>query len=150
FIEDWYFSTRRDVSTDDLFPDSPPVGSQTVHVVPSGPDLPTNTLHHLLFAAIAASRSSISIATPYFVPDLSMILALQSAALRGVRVRLLLPSATDHRFVLWAGRSYYAELTSAGVEIYEYGAGMLHSKVVVVDESWAMAGSANMDVRSFK
>ncbi|HSW44955.1 MAG TPA: phospholipase D-like domain-containing protein, partial [Phycisphaerae bacterium] len=93
---------------------------------------------------------SISVITPYFVPDGAMILALQAAAYRGVRVRLLIPSCTDHWITLWAGRSYYHELCSAGVEVYEHRRTMLHSKVMIVDEEWAMVGSANIDERSFR
>jgi len=104
----------------------------------------------LLFAAVAAARRSVCVVTPYFVPDLAILLAFQSAAYRGVRVQLLIPARSNHRVALWAGRSYYPELAAAGVEVYEYEPGMLHSKVVVVDESWALVGSANMDERSFK
>ena len=78
------------------------------------------------------------------------VLSLETAAYRGVRVQLLVPAWTDHRIALWAGRSYYRELCAAGVEIYEYQSGFLHSKLVIVDEDWAMIGSANMDERSFR
>jgi len=150
FLEDWHFSTAETLDLANLFPEQSCEGPHAVHVIPSGPDVRADVMHHLLFAAIASATRSIAVATPYFVPDAAMILALQSAAYRGVHVRLLIPSRSDHWFVLWAGRSYYAELTSAGVEILEYELGMLHSKVVVVDQSWAFAGSANMDVRSFR
>lgn len=150
FIEDWHFATGAEPRDGELFPALPRGAGQRIHVIPSGPDTDAAVLHHLLFTAIAAARRSVCIATPYFVPDSAMLLALQSAAYRGVRVQLLVPSRSDNWFVLWAGRSYYGELTAAGVEVYEYGAGMLHSKVVTIDESWALAGSANMDARSFR
>jgi len=150
FLEDWAFSTRCDIDIEGMLPDPPAAGRHAVHIIPSGPDTRAYVLHQILFAAIAAARRSICIATPYFVPDSAMILALESAALRGVRVRLLIPSRTDHRFVLWAGRSFYQELAESGVETYEYDGGMLHAKTVIIDESWALAGSANMDVRSFR
>ncbi len=150
FVEDWHFTTAETIDPAPLFPDPVTCGPNRVHIIPTGPDLRADVMHHLLFAAIAAAKHSIAIATPYFVPDSAMILALQSAGYRGVHVRLLIPSRTDHRLVLCAGRSYYPELDSAGVEILEYDIGMLHSKVVVVDESWAFAGSANMDARSFR
>jgi len=150
FVEDWHHSTGADLVADALFPTPERVGGRAMQVIPSGPDDASNAMHQLLFAAIAAAKRSICIATPYFVPDTSMLLAIQSAGYRGVRVRLLIPARSNHRVVLWAGRSYYAELSAAGVEIYEYDLGMLHSKVVVVDESWALVGSANMDERSFK
>ena len=150
FVEDWHYATGADLVADELFPVPQRVGGRTVQVIASGPDDHSNAMHQLLFAALAASKRSIAIATPYFVPDASMLLAIQSAAYRGVRVRLLVPARSNHRVVLWAGRSYYTELAAAGVQIYEYDLGMLHSKVVVVDDSWALVGSANMDERSFK
>ncbi|MCK4658602.1 MAG: cardiolipin synthase [Phycisphaerae bacterium] len=150
FVEDWHYATKVDLLDDKYFPTPQRAGKRAVQVIASGPDDRVNAMHQLLFAAFAAAKQSICIATPYFVPDMAMVLAIQSAAYRGVRVRLMIPSRSDHRVVLWAARSYYEELAGAGVEIYEYDLGMLHSKVVVVDESWALLGSANMDERSFK
>ncbi len=79
-----------------------------------------------------------------------MALTLEAAALRGVAVRLLVPRSSDHPLALWAGRSYYGELMAAGVEIREWGPRFLHSKLVLVDQTWGMVGSANMDERSFR
>jgi cardiolipin synthase len=104
----------------------------------------------LLLGAIGAARHSLSIATPYFVPDQAMILSLQTAAYRGVRVRLLIPSQNDHKIVLWAGRSFYNEIRRAGIEVHEYDRAMLHSKVIVVDDVCAVVGSANFDERSLR
>jgi len=150
FVDDWHFTTGEALTDNRYFP--PPIveGTRIVQIVPSGPDGRAHLMYQLLFAAMSDSEQTISILTPYFVPDPAMILALQSAAYRGVKVRLLLPSRSDHYIVLWAGRATYEELLETGVEIYEYGAGMMHSKVVAVDQRWAMVGSANMDVRSFR
>ncbi|MFO0972470.1 MAG: cardiolipin synthase [Phycisphaerae bacterium] len=150
FCDDWLFAAGSDPRGAELYPPPRSTGDQLVHVIPSGPDSDAHVLTTLLFAAVGAARSSICITSPYFVPDDAMLLALRSAAYRGVRVQLLIPARSDSRLVLWAGRSYYDELCAAGVEVYEYDAGMLHSKVVVVDQSWALAGSANMDTRSFR
>ena len=150
FVHDWYYSTQQALTDRRYFPKPTNAGDHVVQLVPSGPDLPAPVMHQLLFAAVSAARSSIRFITPYFVPDTAMILALQSAALRGVRVQLVIPTCSDHRIVLWAGRSFYPELTQAGVEIYEHDETMLHSKVVIVDQTWAMVGSANMDERSFR
>ncbi len=79
-----------------------------------------------------------------------MIMSLQSAAYRGVRVRLLIPSQNDHKIVLWAGRTYYNEIIQSGIEVYEYSQAMLHSKVIVVDDVLALVGSANFDERSLR
>ena len=150
FVEDWHFAAGEDLSSEKYFPRSVQGGDQIVQVVPSGPDARVGVMHQLLYAAVSDAEESVSLITPYFVPDRAMMLALQSAAYRGVRVQLMVPSRSDHWFVLWAGRSYYDDLLAAGVEVYEYDKGMLHSKVVTVDQRWAMVGSANMDERSFR
>lgn len=150
FAEDWHYTTGEDLVLDPYFPLPEPAGEHVVQVLPSGPNQQIQVMHHLLFAAVSAARSSVCAVTPYFVPDTAMILALQSACYRGVRVRLVIPTTTDHPIVLFAGRSVYPELMQAGVEIYEHDATMLHSKVMVIDRSFAMVGSANMDERSFR
>ena len=87
-------------------------------------------------------------ATPYFVPNEALTAALSTAALRGADVRVLAPKRSDSRLVTAAARSYYDELASAGVHIFEYGPPMLHAKLLLVDESIAAVGSANFDNRS--
>jgi cardiolipin synthase len=152
FIEDWYFASKRQIAYDlqTYFPLPESSGDHLVQVIPSGPDREASILHMLLLGAIGAARQSLSIATPYFVPDQAMIISLQSAAYRGVRVRLLIPSQNDHKIVLWAGRSFYNEIRRAGIEVYEYDHAMLHSKVILVDDVCALVGSANFDERSLR
>lgn len=150
FARDWYYTTKKSLLDDRHFPHTEAAGNHVVQVVPSGPDQREDVMHQLLFAAVSAARESISIITPYFVPDRAMILALRSAAYRGIQVRLLIPACSDHRVVLWAGRSFYNDLIGSGVQIYEHDHTMLHSKVMVIDRSWAMVGSANVDERSFR
>ncbi|MGH1347348.1 MAG: phospholipase D-like domain-containing protein [Nannocystales bacterium] len=120
-------------------------------VIPSGPDLPvTGAIAAQFSAAIAAAHQRAFIATPYFVPDEPLMLILRTAALRGVDVRILVPSPdkNDSRLVAYASRSYYDELLQVGCRIFEYDAGMLHAKYLIADDVCAI-GSANMDVRSF-
>ncbi len=150
FAEDWVAATTEELTSDTYFPDPQAVGNQAVQIVASGPTDVVPVMHQLLYAALSNAEKNVSFITPYFVPDQAMMLALTSAAYRGVRVRLLVPSRTDHPVVLWAGRSNYQELLDAGVEILEYPHGMLHSKTVAIDGRWGMVGSANMDVRSFR
>jgi cardiolipin synthase len=150
FVEDWHFAAREDLSGEKYFPMPKPEGRQAVQIMPSGPDRQPYAMHQLLLGAAADAKSSICLLTPYFVPDHAMLLTLESAALRGIEVRLLIPSRSDHRIVLWAARGCYEELLEAGVEIYEYSRAMLHSKVIIVVSRWAMVGSANMDERSFR
>ena len=165
FLEDWLAATGEtiDLNPDDpriereilaeLF-DRPPAGSigPLVQIIPSGPDIaPGLGIAAQFVAAIATATDRCWIATPYFVPDDALNLALKTAALRGVDVRVLvpLPRNNDSRLVSFAARSYYDECLEAGCRIYEYLPGMLHAKYLLVDHTLAAIGSANMDVRSF-
>lgn len=150
FAEDWFFATGEEIDVEACFPPAPVAGQSIVQILPTGPDQNVSALQQVVFAAVASARAMVRIATPYFVPDQGLQMALLHAAYRGVRVQLVLPTRTDAPFVLWAGRSFYAELLEAGVEIYEFYGGVLHSKIVTVDDRWCMVGSANMDFRSFR
>lgn len=156
FAQDWRFAARAHVPGPEIerahaAPTFP--GRATVAIIRSGPDIAGpegETIHRVLFSAITSARESVFITTPYFIPDRSIIVALQTAAYRGVDVRILFPSKSNHPFVFQAGRSFYEELLDAGVAIFEYGPGMIHAKTMVVDGSVALVGSANMDLRSFR
>jgi len=150
FAEDWAFTTYEGLADAAYFPPCGVCGDSAVQLLPTGPDQDLGVLGQILFAAVASAKSSIRIATAYFVPDSALRGALMHAALRGVKVQLVLPTRSDSLLVLWAGRSYYAELMEAGIEIFEFEQGMLHSKMITIDDRWAMLGSANMDVRSFR
>lgn len=150
FIEDWLFATDEDMVDPGFFPELGAVGSDLVRVINSGPDQAHEIIYSLFFNAITSARQRIYITTPYFVPDPAMLLALKSAAWRGVDVRFLLPGKSDLWLVQLAGRSYYQELIEAGVKLYEHRPGILHAKTMVVDGFWSTVGSANMDIRSFR
>jgi cardiolipin synthase len=150
FVEDWYDTTQKELVSDVYFPRPEPAGQHIVQVVPSGPDTEMNAIQDVIFAAICSAQHSLDIVMPYFVPDAATLQALQSAAYRGVKVHLVIPSKNDNSLTLWAGRSFYEELCRAGVQIFEYDKGMLHNKVIVMDGCWSMVGSANIDHRSFR
>ena len=120
-----------------------------VQIIPSGPDVKVaSAIASQFTAAIACAQQRCWLATPYFIPDEALKLTLRTAALRGVDVRILLPSQGDVRLVALASRTYHEALLEVGCRIFEYPE-MLHSKYLVVDDSLAAIGSANMDVRSF-
>ncbi|MFN0135048.1 MAG: cardiolipin synthase [Phycisphaerae bacterium] len=150
FCEDWAFATEQMLLGDEYFPTCTIAGDSMVQILPSGPDQDVSVLGQIMFAAVATARESIRIATPYFVPYPALRMALQHARYRGVRVQIVVPSRTDSRLVLWACRSYYPEMLKSGIELYEFDHGMLHSKMLTVDDQFCMLGSANMDVRSFR
>ena len=100
--------------------------------------------------AINRSRERLWIASPYFVPDMQFVSALQLAALRGVDVRILIPDHTDNALVQLSAWSYIGDLEKAGVKMFRYTKGFLHEKVMVVDDDYSTVGTANFDNRSFR
>ena len=100
--------------------------------------------------AINSARERIWIASPYFVPDDAILSALQLAGLRGVDVRILIPDKPDHLLVYLAAFSYVEDAARTGVQFYRYPDGFLHQKVMLIDDSVAAVGTANLDNRSFR
>lgn len=151
FCQDWYHATGEDLALPGYFPPQSFAGKTWVQFLASGPaDGRWRSIHVLLFAAINLARERVWIQTPYFVPDAAIVMALQTSALRGVDVRLMLPCKSDHPLVLYAGRSFYSELLASGVRIWEFPRTMLHVKMVTVDGLFSTVGSTNMDQRSFR
>lgn len=148
FLEDWYWATG-EVPVLNWQPRSSP---RNLHcqVIPSGPADQQETCTLFFVQAINAARQRLWITTPYFVPDEAVFTALKLAALRGVDVRMLLPSRADHFLVYQASKLYAQEAAQAGINIYHYQPGFLHQKVLLVDEVAASVGSANFDNRSFR
>lgn len=151
FAEDWIFAADEDLTEDEgCFTPFTRPGKARAQVLASGPDRRTETIQRTLFEAIVSAKKTVDIITPYFVPDEAIEMALQNAALRGVRVRILAPGKTDNLLVGWAARSYFNDQLRAGVEVYRFTPGMHHAKLVVIDKTWAYIGTSNMDVRSFR
>jgi cardiolipin synthase len=125
-------------------------GNAIAQVVASGPDAGHPTILFSALQAISLAKKEILITTPYFIPGDSITDALKIAALSGVSVKLLVPGKSDSRLVNAACKSYYSELMTAGVEVYLYRKGFVHSKTLVADNNLSMIGTANMDVRSFE
>jgi cardiolipin synthase len=151
FVEDWFHATSRDLAAPRYFPDPVPSGDQRVQILASGPDDGrAHSIETIHFAALSLARTRAWLTTPYFVPDMALSKAIQTAALRGVDVRHLHPGTLDAPHVQHAARSFYPELLEAGVRIYEYAEdAFLHAKTATVDSCWATVGSANLDLRSF-
>lgn len=135
---------------ENLLQDRCRVWDSDIQTVQSGPETKVQGIHQLFFLGLTLARHSVEITTPYFAPDSDIVAALKTAAMRGVRVRLLVPFEPDHKIIALACRTYYPELLEAGVEIYLYLAGVLHAKVMTLDEEFAIVGAANFDMRSFR
>jgi cardiolipin synthase len=125
-----------------------PRGQEIVRAIGSTPDDPFSLIYLTLVSAITNAEKQVYITNAYFVPDPQLMKALLDAAARGVDVRLILPSQSDSPPAYHAGRSYYAQLLSAGVKIYERRGSTLHVKTAIVDGVWSLVGSSNLDWRS--
>lgn len=120
-----------------------------IQIISSGPDSRYPQIHNTYVRMIAKAKKSVYIQTPYFIPDESMITALEIAAMSGLDVRIMIPCKPDHPFVYWATYSYIGDMLAAGVKCYTYDHGFLHAKGIVVDGMMSCYGTANMDNRSF-
>ena len=154
FAEDWAFETGEEIDIPYPDPrdepsDQNPADVFSAQVVPTGPSVPDATFRRLLLAAIQTARKELILTTPYFVPDETTLLSLMMASDRGVDVKLILPETADHFFAAAAGRSHYHSLLRSGVAIHLYQPALLHAKTITIDDTFAVFGSANLDVRSF-
>ncbi|MEO8161471.1 MAG: cardiolipin synthase [Arenimonas sp.] len=149
FLEDWHYASGKTPQGADLFPPEP-AGKCAVQMIPSGPDNSCEPIHRACLAGIHVADKRVWLSTPYFVPTSPALYAISSAAMRGLDVRVMIPKNSDSKLVDLAARSYYEPLLKAGVRVFEYQPRMLHSKVLIVDEAFAILGSANFDNRSFR
>jgi cardiolipin synthase len=124
-------------------------GETDVQVIPSGPGKTGNTIYQILLMSIYSARREVVISTPYFVPDEAVSTALLTAAERGVKVTIIVPECNDSRLVHYTCRSYFDDMLAAGIRIFGFKGGLLHTKSVVIDRQVALFGSVNLDVRSF-
>ncbi len=148
FVSDWFWAVRKGL---DLNWTAHKSENSDMEVLP----IPTDPSHKLdtcllfFLNAIVSAKDKIWIASPYFVPDDSIIEALQLAALRGVDVRIILPGVPDKKIAYFASFAYLSRLSNPNIKIYRYLPGFMHQKVMVADDKWAVVGSANFDNRSF-
>jgi cardiolipin synthase A/B len=150
FLEDWFFVTGERLDDPLFFPAIEPQGSALVRCISDGPDKEFRKLEQIIMGALSCSAASVCIMTPYFIPDRALIAALITAALRGVEVRIVLPGLNNLPFVQWAGQADLAELLAAGVRIFYQPPPFVHTKLLLVDDIWALIGSANLDTRSLR
>ncbi len=150
FLQDWYLITKEKLTDNRYFPKLEiHIGEELIQIAASGPDSPWEQIMQMYFSMITTAQESIYLTTPYFIPNGSILMALKNAALSGLDVRIILPGKPDNRFVFWASLSYLKDLLAAGVRIYQYQKGFIHSKTLVVDSLISSVGTANMDLRSF-
>jgi len=149
FVADWYFETDDLLEDPAFFPENPARGGIAAQVIPSGPNYPTENYQRLVVAALHGAQKHVTITTPYFVPDESLLSALETAALRGVEVNLIVPQVADQLVVGAAAQAYYEELLNWGVNLYLYQPALVHAKTMAIDDAVAFVGTSNFDIRSF-
>lgn len=125
-----------------------PTGDTVMQVLPSGPGEFGDTLLQMVLATINSAQATLTMTTPYLVPDESLLRAIRGAASRGVKVQLIVPEKVDSLLTRYASRSYFVDLLECGVEVYLYRRGLLHTKSIIADQSVAMFGTVNLDMRS--
>jgi cardiolipin synthase len=151
FAENWLECGGEILTSPRDWPDLEPLGTAEAMLVKSSPADRATTSRVVFQMLIDGAVSEIDISTPYFLPDRSLRRSLVRAARRGVRVRVIVPGPhTDQRLVRLASRRMYGELLSGGIRIYEYRPAMTHVKAMMVDGTWAVIGTTNVDNRSFE
>lgn len=150
FAADWYFVTGQDLEGARWFPPPVAAGGIEARVVTSGPDADIEKIEFAVMSAVSCAQRSIRLVTPYFLPSEILSATLALAATRGVCVDVVIPRASNHRYVDWATRAHVAPLLAAGVRIWLDAPPFDHSKLLVVDGEWSFVGSANWDMRSFR
>lgn len=151
FAGDWSAENNEILEGLKIFPDTstPVAAGNAVQVLPSGPLYPTENYQRMVVAALYAARHRVVITTPYFVPDEIFLEAIETAALKGVKVELIVPLQSDQILVGNAARAYYERVLKCGASIYLFDQGLLHAKSMTIDDSLAFLGSSNFDMRSF-
>jgi cardiolipin synthase len=148
FLEDWFWAA--DEIPELHWDTRPEEANQIAAIIPTGPADPADSWQLIVAEAANSSREKLWIASPYFVPDEGVLTALQTAALRGVDVRILIPEKADQLLVWLSAFTYYEQSIPFGVKLFRYHRGFLHQKVILIDNRLAAVGTANLDNRSFR
>ena len=151
FLTDWQFTKGDEPDLDSMYPYNPPCGNTLMQIVTGGSMDKWNVMMQAYMTAIASAKSHAYLQSPYFIPPEPIMKALQNAALGGVDVRVMIPYRGDKGILPpWASRSYIKEALNAGIKIYLYRKGYMHSKTMTIDDSFVTIGSTNIDFRGFE
>lgn len=150
FAVGWLNTIKEDITQAAVIPAIPEMANGThIQITTSGPDSAWDSIKQLFFQLITMAEKHIYISSPYFIPDASIVMALKTAALSGIDIRILLTGHLDKQVPYWAALTYLKDLLSAGVRFFFYTKGFMHTKSIVVDSHTCSIGTANMDIRSF-
>ena len=150
FADDWAFCTGELLEGEPWFSAVEPEGPVLARGIANGPDEDFEKLRLTILGAIACARSSVLVVTPYFLPDASLIAALNVAAMRGIQVDIVLPAENDLALVKWASTALLGQVLEHGCRVWLSPPPFDHTKLMLVDELWTLLGSANWDPRSLR
>ncbi|WP_425618338.1 cardiolipin synthase [Anatilimnocola sp. NA78] len=150
FVADWEFATKEVLEGHHWFPKLQPQGPVLCRGIADGPDTRHDKLRLTLLGAIGSARRSLTIVTPYFLPDITLITAMNVAALRGVNVTIVLPEKNNLALVQWASTAQLWQVLEHGCRVFLTKLPFDHTKIVTVDDAWSFIGSANWDPRSLR
>ncbi len=150
FADDWLFVRGEELEGPAWFPSLGAAGHAKARVITSGPDQDVEKIEFCVMQAVACARHSVHVMTPYFLPDERLNTALALAAMRGVAVHIVMPRRSNHFFVDWAARQNIGSLLEDGAHVWLGPPPFRHTKIMVVDGEWALIGSSNWDMRSFR
>jgi cardiolipin synthase len=147
---DWGFTTGERLGGEAWYPVLGPIGDTIARCVPDGPDEDFDVLRRLILGALAQAQRRVRIVTPYFLPDQTLIAALNVTAMSGVEVQILIPARNNLRFVEWAAQSHAEQILEGHNRIFLTPPPFDHTKLMAVDDAWCFIGSANWDPRSLR
>lgn len=150
FLLDWYFTHKSLQQSPYYFPETEIYKDNPLQIISSGPIDKYNSIERGILQAVNGATKNVYVQTPYFIPSENILNALQTAAISGVDIHVMIPKQSDNSFVDGATYSFVKDLLNYDINVYLYSAGFLHTKCLVIDDSLTIVGSANMDVRSFE
>jgi cardiolipin synthase len=150
FLTDWLFVSGENLINRSAYKELPEMGNTPMQIVASGPDTDYPGILQQYLYILYGAKDYVYIVNPYIIPDATLSMALKSVAMSGVDVRIVVPANSESKSIHWTVRSYFGRFLKAGVKIYLYREGFIHSKVLISDDRVCSIGTANMDIRSFE
>lgn len=150
FLKDWFYEANEYINDQSYYPPVEHFGDNFLQVVTAEPIDEFAHIMQGMAASILRAKKSVYIESPYFVPNETILNAIQMASMSGVDVRMVMPDKSDNMKVQYASNSYVQQILVSNVKVYRYQAGFIHSKLIVIDDELTIAGSSNMDIRSFE
>ena len=150
FIEDWMYAAKEELQGEKWLPKIPSQGDIIARGIVDGPDEAPRKLENILLAALSCAQKSVKIVTPYFLPETQLIVALDTAAMRGISVDIIIPQKNNQKLVQWASMAQLRYVIERGCKVWLNPSPFDHSKFIIVDDAWVLFGSSNWDPRSFR